>query len=133
MEWGNSATGAQWCTTIVWYPPPPLLKGGGASLHCFARQYLLWWFVFPICYTQVLALLSHYFESVTCVYSVIFSLKRQCTGCRVPFFGSKMLLPATMYGTTHAQQMGRSSATFGIHALVGSLKWIKLNICNSSK
>ena len=28
-----------------------------------------------------IALLSDYFESVTCVYSVIFSLQRWCTGC----------------------------------------------------
>jgi len=50
--------------------------GGRPSLHCIARQYLLQGFVFPICHTHVLALLSHYFKSVTCVYSVIFSPQR---------------------------------------------------------
>ena len=44
------------------------------------RQYLLRWFVFPMCHTHILALLSHHFKSVTCVYSVIFSLQRRCTG-----------------------------------------------------
>ena len=69
--------------------PPPL--GGRPSLHCFARQYLLRWFVFPVCHTHFLALLSHYFESVTCVESVIFSLQRRCTGC--PFFRRTMFSP----------------------------------------
>ena len=48
-------------------PPPP---EGRPSLHCFARQYLLQWFLFPICHTHVLALLSHRFKLVTCVCSV---------------------------------------------------------------
>jgi hypothetical protein len=69
-----------WC-----YPPPPPKSpppgGGRPSLHCIARQYLLQGFVFPICHTHVLALHSHYLQSVTCVYSVIFSLQRRCTGC----------------------------------------------------
>ena len=56
----------------------------------------------PICHTHVLALLSHYFESVTCVYSVIFSLRRQCTGCRVPFSDPKCFFPVTVYGATRA-------------------------------
>ena len=64
-------------------PPPP-------SLHCFARQYLLRWFVFPICHTHVLALLSHYFKSVTCVYSGVVSL----------FQTQDVFLPVTVYGTT---------------------------------
>ena len=77
------------------YPPPCNLRPpgeGGGSLHCFARQYLLQWFVFPICHTHVLALLSHYFQSVTCVYSVMFSLQRRCTRC-CPFFKPKMFSP----------------------------------------
>ena len=85
-------------------PPynPPCPGGGGASLHCFARQYLLWWFVFHICHTHFLALLSHYFKSVVCVYSVIFSVQRRCTGCRVPFSDARCFLPVTVCGTTHA-------------------------------
>ena len=86
--------------------PPP--GGGALSLHCFARQYLLQWFVFPICHTHILALLSHYFESITCVYSVMFSLQRRCTGCRVPFSDPSCCFPVTMYGgdgTTHAHLM----------------------------
>ena len=78
--------------------PPP---GGRPSLYCFAWQYLLRWFVFPICHTQVLALLSHCFESVTCVYSVILHLQRRCAGCRVPFSDSRCFLPVTVYGTTY--------------------------------
>ena len=97
--------------TILYYPPPPLQSPplaipppqgrGRPSLHCFARQYLLQWFVFPICHTHVLALLSHYFKSVTCVYYVIFSLQRRCKGCCVPFSDPRCFLPVTVYGTTH--------------------------------
>ena len=121
--------------------PPPL--GGRPSLHCFAMQYLLQWFVFPICHTHVLALLSHYFKSVTCVYSVIFSLQRRCTGCGVPFSDPRCFVPVTVYGTTDAHlvhmcwpllwglyQMGCSFATFGTYDLVGSLKWI-MTVLNS--
>ena len=55
-------------------PPPrcnPLPRQGRRSLH-FLLGNILRWFVFPICHTHVLAflaLLSHYFESVTCVFS----------------------------------------------------------------
>ena len=107
--------------------PPPPWGGGGPSLHCFSRQYLLRWFVFPICHTHVFALLSHCFESVTCVYSVIFSLQRRCTGCCVPFSDPKVVSPGDyMYWSLlwGLHQMGRSSATFGTYTLVGSLKWI---------
>ena len=70
--------------------PPP--GGGRPSLQCCARQYLLRWFVFPICHTHVLAMLSHYFKLVTCVYSVIFSPKAVCrVSC--PFFRPKMFPP----------------------------------------
>ena len=72
------------CSTTPWCIVIPLPWGGRPSLHCFARQYLSRVCVL-ICHTHVLALLSHYFQSVTCVYSVIFSLQRWCTGCRVPF------------------------------------------------
>ena len=131
------------CVCVWTHPlctPPPTPR---PSLHCFARQYLLQWFVFPICHTHVLALLSHYFESGTCVHSVIFSLQRWCTGCDVPFSDPRCFLPVTLYGTTHAHlvhmcwpllwglhQMGRSSATFGTYALVGSLQWI-MRVLNS--
>ena len=55
---------------------PPLPRR--LSPHCFAGQYLLRWSVLPICHTHVLALLSHYFKSVTCVWPVIFSLQGRC-------------------------------------------------------
>ena len=117
--------------------PPPR---GRPSLHCFARQYLLQWFGFPICHTHVLALLSHCFKSVTCVCSVIFTLQRWCTGFRAPFSDPRCVLP---YGTTHAhlvhmcwpllwglRQMGRSFATLGTYALVGhnGLKMAKTSV-----
>ena len=123
-------------------PPcnPPSPTHARPSLHCFARQYLLWSSV-PTCHTRFLALLSHHFKSVTCVYSVIFSLQRRCTGCCVAFpdcdTDRRYFLPVTVYGTTHAHlvhmcwpllwglhQMGRSFATIGTYGLVGSLKWI---------
>ena len=81
-------------------PPPP--RGGRPSLHCFARQYLLWWFVFPICHTHISCIAFPLVQSVTCVYSVIFSLQRRCTGCRIPFSDPRCFLPVTMYGTSHA-------------------------------
>ena len=118
-------------------PPPGNLPPLGPSFHCFAQQYLLRWFVFPICHTHVLALLCHYLKSITCVYSVIFSFQRRCTGCHVPFSDPRCFLPVTVYGTTHAHlvhmcwpllwglhQMGRSFATFSTYTLVESLKWI---------
>ena len=86
--WAKSACATEGLATVCigklhLTPPPPPLKsppckpppGGGLSLHCLARQDLLRWFVFPICHTHVLALLSHYFESVNCVYFVRLSLK----------------------------------------------------------
>ena len=101
------------------------------------------WFVFPICHTHALALLSHYFKSVTCVCSVIFSLQRPCTGCHVPFSDPRCFLPVTVYGITHAhlvhmcwpllwglRQMGCNFATFATYALVGSLQWI-MRVLNS--
>ena len=118
--------------------------GGRPSLSSFARQHLLRWFVFPICHTHTHALLSHYFRSVTCVYSVIFCLQRRCTGDCVPFSDPRCFLPVTMCGTTHAHlvhmcwpllwglhQMGRNFATFATYALVGPLKWI-MRVLNSS-
>ena len=63
-------------------PHPPRVP----SLHCLARQYLfVLWFVLPICHTHVLALPSHHFKSVTCVYSVTLSLQRRCTGVMLLF------------------------------------------------
>ena len=90
-----------------------------------------------------LALLTHYFKSVTCVYSVMFSLQRRCTGCRVPFSDPRCFLPVTVYGTTHAhlvhmylpllwglRHVGRSFATSGTYTVVGSLQWI-MRVLNS--
>ena len=51
-------------------PPPP----GRPSLHCFARQYLLRWFVLTICQIHFLALLSHHFSHL-CVFFNILSPK----------------------------------------------------------
>ena len=84
---------------------PPPCPPGRPSLHCFAWQYLLRWFVLPIRHTHVLALLSHHCKSVTCVFSVIFCLQRRCTGCRVAFSDPSCFLPVTVYGTTHAHLM----------------------------
>ena len=70
------------------------------SLFCWAISIEV--VCIPICHTHVPALLSHYFESVACVYSVIFSLPRRCTGGRVPFSDPRCFLPVTMYCTTHA-------------------------------
>ena len=59
-------------------PPAP----GRPSLHCFARQYPLRWFVLPICHTHVLALLSHHFKSVSvCVFCDILSPNLLRTAC----------------------------------------------------
>ena len=126
-------------------PPPPLKSLPPCNLpplYCFAKQYLLRWFVFPMCHTHVLALLSHYFKSVTCVYSVVFSLQRRCTGCHVPFSDPRCFVPVTMVPVAHTwctcvgqllwvvHQMGCNSATFGTYALVQSLKWI-MRVLNS--
>ena len=87
-------------------PPPPRR---GDCHFTVLLGYLLRWFVFPICRTHVLALLSHHFKSVTCVYSVIFSLQRQCTGCYVPFFRPKMFSPGN--------HVWYHSRTLGAHVL----------------
>ena len=58
--------------------------------------------MFPICHTHTLAVLSHYFKSVSCVYSVMFSLQRRCTGCHVPFSDPRCFLPVTVCDTTSA-------------------------------
>ena len=95
---------------MVLYPPPleitsplqsPTPLGGRPSLHYFARQYLLQWFVFPICHTHVLALLSQYFKSVTCVHLVY---KVSC-----PFFRPKMFSPG--------DRVWYHSCTVGAHVL----------------
>ena len=51
------------------------------SLFCWATSIA----VLCVFHTYILVLLSHHFKSVTCVYSVIFSIQRLCTGCRVVF------------------------------------------------
>ena len=86
-------------------PPPPLATppppGGRPSLHCFARHYLLWWFVLPsVAHTFLHCFPSTLNQSPVC--SVIFSLQRRCTGCRVPFSDPRCFLPVAVYGTTHA-------------------------------
>ena len=78
-----------------------------------------------------LAFLSHYFKPNTSLCSVIFSLQIRCTGVLCCYFGPKMFLPVTVYGTTHPHlvhmywplswalhQMGHSFATFGTYILV---------------
>ena len=123
---------------IITPPPPPLaistpaggdrhftvLRGnidcGGLCSPSVAHTFL---HCFPI---------SSNFKSVTCAYSVIFSLQRRCAGCCVPFSDPRCFLPVTVYGTTHAHllrmswpllwglhQMGCSFATCGTYALVG--------------
>ena len=47
----------------------------------------------PICFTHGLALLSHYFKSITCVYSMMFSLQRCCMGVLCCYFRPKMFSP----------------------------------------
>ena len=85
------------------FPPPPL-----PAIPPFVRQYLLWWFMLPTCHTHFLALLSHHFKSVTCVYSVLFSLQRQCTGCCVAFPDPTCFLPSNAYGALGATVVGPS-------------------------
>ena len=48
----------------------------------------------PICFTHGLALLFHYFKSITCVYSVMFSLQRRCMGVLCCYFRPKMFSPS---------------------------------------
>ena len=76
-------------------PPPPLCNPPPRrpSLPCFSSQHLLRWFVWRICFTHGLALLSHYFKSITCVYSVMFSLQRRCMGVLRCYFRPKMFSP----------------------------------------
>ena len=101
-------------------PPPP----GRLSLHCFARPYLLWWFVLPIFRTHFLALLAHYFKSVACVYSVIFSLQRQCTRCRVTWCtcvghccGAFTKWATVLPHSVHTPWWGHSSGSSGCSTL----------------
>ena len=56
--------------------------------------------VLPICLTHGLALLSHYFKSITYVCSVIFSLQRRCMVCYVAISDPRCFLPVTAYSTT---------------------------------
>ena len=86
-------------------PPPP----GGPSLSCFFSQHLLCWFVLPICFTHGLALLSHCFKSITCVYSVMFSLQRCCMGVLCCYFRRKMFSPC--------DRVRYHSCTLGAHVL----------------
>ena len=99
-----------------------------------------------LCSPSVTHTLSHCFPITSnqcCVYSVIFSLRRRCTGCCVPFSDPRSFLPLTVYGTTHAHlvhmcwpllwgihQMGHNFAACGTYALVWSLKWI-MRVLNS--
>ena len=67
------------------------------------------WFVVPICFTHGLALLSHYFKSITCVYSVIFSLQRRCMGVLCCYFRPKVFSPG--------DRVRYHSRTLGAHVL----------------
>ena len=79
--------------------PPPPMGGTGLTLWggVFTRGaggsnpawHLLRWFVLPICFAHGLALLSHYFKSISCVYSVMFSLQRCCMGVLCCYFRPK--------------------------------------------
>ena len=70
---------------------------------------MLRWFVLPICFTHGLALLSHYFKSITCVYSVMFSLQRRCMGLLCCYFRPKMFSPG--------DRVRYHSRTLGAHVL----------------
>ena len=63
----------------------------------------------PICFTHGLALLSHYFKSITCVYSVMFSLQRRCMGVLCCYFRPKMFSPG--------DRVRCHSRTLGAHVL----------------
>ena len=83
------------------YPPPfcnlpPIATPpipGRPSLPCFSSQHPLRWFVLPICFTHGLVLLSHYFKSITSVYSVTFSLQRRCMGVLCCYLRPTMFSP----------------------------------------
>ena len=80
-------------------PPPP--GGGWTVTSLFDEAISIVVVCFPhLSHTHVLALLCRYFESLACVYFVIFSLQRWCTGCGIPF--QDVFLPGTVYRTTHA-------------------------------
>ena len=85
--------------------PPPLCNLPRRGGHCHFTVLLGNVYCGGLCSHlshTVLALLSHYSESVTCVYSVMFSLQRRCTGGCVPFSDPRCFLPVTVYGTTQA-------------------------------
>ena len=63
----------------------------------------------PIYFTHGLALLSHYFKSITCVYSVMFSLQRRCMGVLCCYFRPKMFSPG--------DRVQYHSHTLGAHVL----------------
>ena len=148
-----------WCKGLFYRQPPSLVilmlpnvpqaypeildDDGGGSLHLCATQYLLRWFVFPICHTNVPALFPHYFKPVTCVYSVIFSLQRGIQGVGSLLETQDVFPPGTDNGTNDAHlvhmcwpvlwglhQLGYSFATCVTYALMGSHKWI-MRVLNS--
>ena len=47
-------------------------------------------------------LVSDGLKSVSCMFSVVFSLQSRCMGCCVAFSNPKCFILVTMYGTTHA-------------------------------
>ena len=118
----------QWVAVVPSLQSPPP-RGGRPSFHCFATQYLLQASV-PHCHTYVLALLSHYFQSVTCVYSAIFSLQRRCTGCTrakpAPKQAGQVAQPA-------AKAAARQKKTAPCSSASSSLAGATHPVCNSSK
>ena len=94
---------------LIANPPPPCNPPPRRpSLHFFSWQYLLRWFVLPICHTHVLALLSHHF-TVSCVYSVIFSVQKAVYRVSCCFVRPKMF--------SHGERIWYHSRTLGAHVL----------------
>ena len=112
-------------------PPPPPRR---LSLPCFSSEHLFCWFVLPICLTHGLALLSHYFKSITCVCSVIFSLQRRCMGVLCCYFRPKMFSAGDRaqyhpYLSCKLNMCNRSKCVILIPSISLLFLWIPHNIC----